>query len=258
MADLTFIDSAYPLSDPPACDGVCIYLGGDAVHAWTLAEIGAQTARYRLPVYVRSNPPGPGAAQDVASALSRLKAIGAPEGTLVAWDAETSVDALYIRSVCTGLKSGGYDLIVYGSESTVMANDVPDGLYFAADWTGTPHLAPGSAMTQWVSFSGYDEDLAKASLPFWDARPPVPKAAPPAAKPTVPSWRQWTTAGEDSLHALASSHGAAVSTVLRETAQRSPSGEFPAEVASYLDAVFSGAADPAWLMPAGLRLWVPG
>ncbi len=75
------------------------------------------------------------------------------------------------------MSASRYALIVYGSQSTVFGNDVPDGLYFGADWTGMPHLAAGDAMTQWVSFSGYDEDLARATLPFWDTRP-APEPAP--------------------------------------------------------------------------------
>lgn len=175
MTDLTFYDAAFPPAEPPATDGVCVYIGGDAVHVWTLEEIGMQPARYRLPVFVRSNPPGPGAAQDVASGLSRLRAIGAPRRTLVAWDMETAADALYIRGVSTGLANGGYKLIVYGSESTVRGNQVPDGLIWGADWTSVPHLHSGDAMTQYVSFSGFDEELARPGLPFWDTQAPVHK-----------------------------------------------------------------------------------
>lgn len=175
MTDLTFYDAAFPPADPPPVDGVCIYIGGDTPHVWTLEEIGMQRARYRLPIFVRSNPPGPGPAQDVASALSRLKTIGAPRGTLVAWDLETAADALYIRGASTGLTSAGYKLIVYGSESTVRGNQVPDGLYFGADWTSVPHLHSGDAMTQYVSFAGFDEELARPGLPFWDTQAPVRK-----------------------------------------------------------------------------------
>ena len=55
---LRFYDAAYPPAKPPAADGVCIYIGGDTPHVWTLAEIEAQPARYRLPIFVRSNPAG--------------------------------------------------------------------------------------------------------------------------------------------------------------------------------------------------------
>lgn len=172
---LSFYDAAWPPSNPPIADGVCIYIGGDTPHVWSLADIASQHARYRLPIFVRSNPPGPGAAADVASAVAMLHLIGAPKGKLVAWDMETAADAAYIQAVYGDLSAAGYKLIVYGSESTVLGNDNPDGLYWGADWTDVPHFAWHNVITQWVSFSGYDEDLASSALPFWDTQPsPVP------------------------------------------------------------------------------------
>jgi hypothetical protein len=189
---LTFYDAAYPPNPAPHADGFCFYLpGGDELHAWTDAEIDAQTARYRLPVFVRSNPPGPGAEADVAAAVARLKHLRAPHGTLVAWDMETAEDPAYIRAVYADLKAAGFTLIVYGTQSDVTGNQAPDGLYWGADWTGTAHLHNGDAITQWVSFAGYDEDLALSSLPFWDTRPPAP-TPPPAG---------WTFGPPVNLHA---------------------------------------------------------
>ena len=168
---LTFYDAAYPPAHPPKTDGVCIYIGGDTPHVWSLADIASQHARYRLPIFVRSNPPGPGAAADVATAVAMLHLIGAQHGTLVAWDTEIAADAAYIGGVYVRLAAAGYKLIVYGSQSAVMGNQNPDGLYWGADWTDTPHLHSGDQMTQYVSYPAYDEDLAQASLPFWDTRP---------------------------------------------------------------------------------------
>ena len=184
MADLTFYDSAWPPAVPPETDGFCAYIGGDAVHVWTLEEIRAQKARYILPIFVRSNPRGlAGVAADVNACLAGLRAIGAPRGILVCWDMETAADKTYIAGVYAGLAAHGYELIVYGSQSDVMGNDAPDGLYFGADWTGVKHLAHSNVMTQWVNFQGYDEDLAKPGLPFWDTRPAPAK--PPAKKEAV-------------------------------------------------------------------------
>ncbi len=90
----------------------------------------------------------------------------------------------------------------------------------------------------------------------WEPAAPVP--APPAKAATVPSGpREWTTAGMDSLAALAAAHGTAVSTILRLTAERSPAGLFEANTATYLDDVFSGKVSPAHPVPAGLKLWLP-
>jgi hypothetical protein len=172
VSDLTFYDAAYPPASPPATEGVCFYIGGDTPHVWTTSEIAAQKARYRLPIYVRSDPPGPGAGADVSAAVSRLREIGAPQGTLVAWDLETAADETYVHEVFDELKSAGYTLIVYGSQSSVFGNNTPNGLYWGADWTGTPHIAPGDAMTQYVSTNAYDLSLAQSTLPFWDTSAP--------------------------------------------------------------------------------------
>jgi hypothetical protein len=45
---------------------------------------------------------------------------------------------------------------------------------------------------------------------------------------------------------------------LRLTAQHSPGGAFPANVAAYLNGVFRGTVNPADPMPAGLHLYLPG
>lgn len=183
MGDLTFIDSAYPLGSYPAnVNGVAFYIGGDTPHVWSVPEIDACPYRFRLPVFTRSNPPGPGASSDASVAVARLHTIGAPTGTLVAWDSETSADASYIDGVYTVLKGNGYTLIVYGSQSTVLENQNPDGLYWGAQWTDVPHLIPGEGMTQYVSFASYDESLALSTLPFWDTAGPPP---PPDPYPVI-------------------------------------------------------------------------
>lgn len=186
MSDLLFLDSAFPPASYPAgVDGIAFYVGGDTPHVWATAEIAACPYRFRLPIYVRSNPPGPGAAADVAACLARLAEIGAPHGTLVAWDMETAADAAYITDVYTALKNGGYKLIVYGSQSAVLGNQNPDGLYWGADWTGVRNLLPPDAMTQYVNLGPYDESDARPALPFWDAKPvlPTPLPDPPALPP---------------------------------------------------------------------------
>ena len=194
---LTFYDAAWPPQVPPVTDGVCIYIGGDTPHVWTAEEIAEQMARYRLPVFVRSNPRGiAGVASDVNAALRGLADIKAPRGILVAWDMETAADKFYIAGVYTGMAAHGYRVIIYGSQSDVMGNDVPDDLYWGADWTGAAHLHKGDVMTQWVSFAGFDLDLAEPSLPFWDTQakapvPPAPKPVPPPlpTAPTAPPWQ---------------------------------------------------------------------
>ena len=185
MGFLSFYDSAYPPANPPAnMDGVCGYIGGDTPHVWDLADWKSQHVRYRLPIFVRSNFPAD-ASTDSATALSQLRYLGAPKGILVAWDTETASDASYIKSVYTLMNREGYKLIVYGSQDDVFGNQNPDGLYWGADWTSVKGLAPGDAITQWVSFNSYDEDTATATLPYWDLDPPKPKPATPTYGPPL-------------------------------------------------------------------------
>lgn len=188
MGNLKFIDAAFP-GNYPAADGFCFYIGGDTPHVWTASEVAALKAKYRflLPIYVRSNPPGPGAGSDVAAAVAKLTVLGVPQGALVAWDLETAADAAYIGAVYGALAAAGYVLIVYGSQNDVFGNRNPDGLYWGAQWTDVPHLAPGDQVTQFVSFAAYDESLAVSRLPFWDTRPaPAP---PPSPTPPLPAWQ---------------------------------------------------------------------
>ena len=186
---LTFYDSAYPPSSPPRVDGVCIYIGGDTPHVWTPAEVARQAARWRLPVWVRSDPAAASSAADSGAALTALHKIGCPRGSLVALDVETAVDAGFVWNFCRQLTTGGYAVILYGSDSTVFSNRIPDALYFAADWTGTPHMAARAQMTQYVSFRAYDLDLALPPHPVWD----------PAQQPTQPTLPNWQ---DTMMHAL--------------------------------------------------------
>jgi hypothetical protein len=181
MSNLRFADAAYPsgISGGPF-DGVAFYAGGDTPHIWTPAEVGARPERYRLPVWVRSNPQGTTQAlADATELLHALPRYGTPAGILIALDSETSADPAYVRAFVEAVNRGGHKVIDYGSESRVHGNDNPDGLYWGADWTSVPHLHSGDGATQYVSFSGYDLSLMSSALPFWDAHPPAKPVPPP-------------------------------------------------------------------------------
>jgi hypothetical protein len=66
-----------------------------------------------------------------------------------------------------------------------------------------------------------------------------------------------TTAGQMSLAALADGHKTQPSAILRLTAEHSPGGAFPANVAAYINGVFRGTVAASDHMPAGLRLYLP-
>lgn len=188
MTTLRFVDAAYPsgISGGPY-DGVAFYIGGDTPHVWAPAEIHARPERYRLPIWVRSNPASASPSGDVREALAQLTALGAPKGCLVAWDSETSVDPSYIQSAYAVLAQGGYKMLDYGSASTVYGNKNPDGYYWAADWTNSPHVDASSVITQYQDFGPFDESEAKSGLPFWDTRPGTPKPPPAKKEVDVPS-----------------------------------------------------------------------
>lgn len=179
MTDLTFYDAAVPPPHPPKTDGVAFYIGGDAVHLWTYSEIEATTARYRLPIFVRSNPAGASSASDVTSAVVRLQEIGAPKGCLVAWDSETSADPGYMLGVFQHLQLADYKLLDYGSQSSVFGNSAPDGYYWGADWTGNAAVLPGDAGTQYADDGAYDLNVFKPGLPFWDTHTGSTTPTPP-------------------------------------------------------------------------------
>jgi hypothetical protein len=66
-----------------------------------------------------------------------------------------------------------------------------------------------------------------------------------------------TTGGSMSLAQLADSSHTEPSSILRLTAENSPKGAYPANVAAYINGVFRGTISHDQKMPAGLRLYLP-
>ena len=60
-----------------------------------------------------------------------------------------------------------------------------------------------------------------------------------------------------SLAELAAQHQTQSSTILRLTAANSPGGAYPANVANYINGVFTGKITYDQHRPAGLRLYLP-
>jgi len=179
MSDLiTFVDSAYAMTHPPATGGVAFYIG-DAYNVWTTEQVDAQPARYRLPIWVKAGGGAGGGENDAKACLAKLVKYRVPVGALVALDVETDVDKPYVTAFGDYLAAHRYPVIVYGSRSSVFLNDWHQ--YWAADWTGEPHMVSGASMTQYAGQLGndtYDLSVADPTLPFWDTH------AHPAPKPT--------------------------------------------------------------------------
>jgi hypothetical protein len=66
-----------------------------------------------------------------------------------------------------------------------------------------------------------------------------------------------TTGGKMSLAELADGSKTQPSAILRLTAEHSPGGAFPANVAAYINGVFRGAIAVSDPVPAGLHLYLP-
>ena len=66
-----------------------------------------------------------------------------------------------------------------------------------------------------------------------------------------------TTAGKMSLAELADGSKCQPSAILRLTAEHSPGGAYPANVAAYINGVFRGTIKVTDHMPAGLHLYLP-
>lgn len=168
---LSFVDSAFPFPPYPKGDGIAFYIGGDTPHIWTVKEVAATPYRYRLPIFVRSNPQSANPDTDAHATLTALAMHSAPKGTLIALDFEIAVDVSYVSEYCKQVTAAGYRVILYGSESFVHRNNMPDGLYWGADWTKVNHLHSGDVGTQWISLSAYDVSTFEMTLPLWDTQP---------------------------------------------------------------------------------------
>lgn len=171
-------DAAYPPASPPNVDAVAGYIGGDTPHVWTAAEWARQPARYRLPIYVRSNPTIALAGPDATDTIAWLRAHKAPKGTAVALDLETAVHAAYVKAFDKAVHAAGWVVLAYGSLSTIFRNPGTSGGYWVAHYTGHAHMENGAVATQWAS----DQQLGKPwdlsdvadSVPLWDTHAPTP------------------------------------------------------------------------------------
>lgn len=167
-------DAAYAPSSPPAWEVVAGYIGGNAVHVWSDEEWASQSARYRLPIFVRSNPEDHVAARDAAAALARLRQLGMPHGCAVALDLETAVNPPYVKAFDAALVAAGYVVLAYGSAATIFSNPRPSGGYWAAHYTGEDHMEPRAVATQWASDrqlgKPWDVSTVADSVPLWDTR----------------------------------------------------------------------------------------
>lgn len=169
---LSGYDAAYPPQYPPATDVVCIYAGGDALHVWTPAEIARQNARYRLPIWVCSDPARSNGNGDASLLTAWLHAQGAPGEICVVLDLETAIDAPYVNAFGWTMRAQGYKVLPYGSPSTIFANPALDGYFVALP--GASQIPNNCVGVQYGQGGGgaWDLDLFSPDLALWDTQPP--------------------------------------------------------------------------------------
>jgi hypothetical protein len=170
-------DAISPNAGPATWEVAAGYIpGGDAFHGWTDSEWRSERARYRLPIFVRSNPND--AAQGHTEGLVTLawcNRHAQPKGTTVALDLETAINRAYVNAFSTTVLNGGYQTVAYGSLSSLYSNPKPSGGFWSAHWTGTPHIEQGSVATQYANPGAYDSSLILDTVPLWDTHAaPIP------------------------------------------------------------------------------------
>jgi hypothetical protein len=138
-------DAAYP-AQAPLKSGVTIsagYIGGDALNVWTASDWAAWATRYRVPIWVRSDPSSVDPTEDANACVAALSALSAPEPFLV---------------------------LPYGSESTLFSNPEIDGYWVAAPGSAGMYPQAGVVATQYYQGSAYDLSEILQSVPTWDTQ----------------------------------------------------------------------------------------
>lgn len=170
-------DAVYPQHLTPSdYQVVAGYCGGDTPHVWSRAEWDSTSQRYRLPIWVRSNPAGHDGYAEAREFNAVLDSIGCPHGVTVGLDYETAVDNTYLldfqetmwtlRRCVTAL---------YGSLSTVIQNHKPNGGYWIADWDNIQNFPDGCVAHQYKNHPNYDSSVVSDSVVLWDTKPGIPK-----------------------------------------------------------------------------------
>ena len=172
-------DASEPPTDPPHWYAVAGYIGGDTPHIWTEAEWNAQSAKFRLPVYTASNRADSvdAAGVDAWNIIHALNSLGVPHGKSVAVDIETAVYTTYLEAL--DLFLGEWNLLTYGSLSTLLKCSITSGGRWTGDWTdnietaikldGTEHISALQFASAQMLGKTYDMSVIEESIPLWEA-----------------------------------------------------------------------------------------
>lgn len=169
-------DSSTPVVPPANLPVYAVYLLGDTPHVWSSAEIRALRARWCVPICVHDFPQGDPRAL-AAQFNADLHSMGVPLGARVALDTESTAMPDYVAAFNEVVTLAGYELMEYESKGPLGTNPPTSGGRWVADWTGVPHLFPGSVATQYANAAmiglPWDASVIDASVKLWEIHPPV-------------------------------------------------------------------------------------
>lgn len=181
-------DASNPPNHIPPSDVVAFYIGGDTPHVWTDAEIKAVPDRWRLPIWVRSNPNGSTeGTSEGREVVKWLESHHVPKGCTVALDLETAIDNGYVHAFNSELLSAGYETLAYGSTSTLFQNSRPSAGYWAAEPGSGNGLPAGLAAKQYEFDGGWDLSVVADSLVLWEPNAPIPVPNPVPVPTPIPA-----------------------------------------------------------------------
>jgi len=156
---------------------VAFYIGGMTPHVWTGAQIRAQTARWRLPIWVYGHKGGAaGGASEGQAAHNWARANNMPSTAMICIDMETAVDPAYCNAFAAN--DGAHITCIYGSSSTVFKNPRLSGGYWTANYrAGAAFVLPGSWATQdsdpSINKTSYDLSALGSVAHMWDWSPVI-------------------------------------------------------------------------------------
>lgn len=155
-------DAAFAQNIPGGFDIAGGYYGGpNAYHIWPRDDWDLFPG-LRLPFWVA----GEDGEAEAATAAAVLRNLAVPEGSITALDMEERKNIEYVHRFGAGLRSAGYRVWVYGSESTVYSNPPLNG-YIVADYGLTAQEMmkvleePHVRAIQYASYPAYDVSLVK-------------------------------------------------------------------------------------------------
>jgi hypothetical protein len=169
-------DAATPPSPPAPLPVFGFYIGGDTPHVWTEPEIRALDARWGLPIYVHTDPASdPNAV--AADCMAAIRLAGLPNHITVAFDTESVAMPGIVTAVNDAVTGSARLLMEYESKGPAGQNPPTSGGRWIADWTGVPHIYPGSLATQYadpaIDGHPWDASVIDATVPLLEIHPPV-------------------------------------------------------------------------------------